>query len=291
VTIPDGATINPGVAFTKTWRVKNTGTCNWTSSYSLAFTGGDQMSGPASIFLPRSVAPGQVIDLSVNLIAPNFAGTYRGAWQLRNLSGKLIGTGAAFSDPIWVEIKVNKTNLEGAAYDFSANACSATWSSNAGVLPCPGREGDSKGFVLKINQPKLENGALDARPGLLTFPQNINEGYIQGLYPSFKVQPGDRFQSIVNCESGAKTCLVLFQLDYRIGNGPVQNLWAIGEVNDGKYFQADLDLNRFAGQELQFILRVLAFGPASGDRALWVAPRIVRTVVATPVPSATPVRR
>jgi hypothetical protein len=83
----------------------------------------------------------------------------------------------------------------------------------------------------------------------------------------------------------------MFRLDYKIGNGPIQNLWAIGEINDGKYFQADLDLSRFAGQDVQFVLKILAFGPASGDRALWVAPRIVRTVSATPVPTPTPVRR
>jgi len=234
------------------------------------------MSGPDSISLPRSVIPGQVVDVSVNLLAPGSAGTYRGAWKLRNLSGKLIGVGSTFSDPIWVQIKVNKTALENAAYDFTANACSAVWSSSAGVLPCPGRDGDNKGFVLKINQPKLENGTLDTRPGLLTFPQNINNGYIQGIYPPFKVQAGDHFSAIVNCEDGETSCLVLFRLDYQIGSAPVQNLWAIGEVNDGKYFQADLDLSRFAGQDVKLILKVLAFGPPTGDRALWVAPAIVR---------------
>jgi hypothetical protein len=287
VTIPNGATINPGVAFTKTWRLKNIGTCNWTTSYSLVFTGGDQMSGPASISLPKSVIPGQVIDLSVNLLAPAYAGTYRGTWLLRNLSGKLIGSGATFSVPLQVQVKVNKTALEGSAYDFFANACSAAWSSSAGTLPCPGRNGDRRGFVLKINQPKLEDGKIDTHPGLLTFPQNINDGYIQGSYPPFSVQPGDRFRAIVNCEAGATSCLVLFRLDFQINNGTIQSLWAIGEVQDGKSFEANLDLNRFAGQEVKFILKVLAFGPATGDRALWVAPRIVR-IQPAPTPTASP---
>ncbi len=245
------------------------------------------MSAPTSISLPRSVIPGQVIDLSVNMLAPAFAGTYRGAWQLRNLSGKLIGSGATFSDPMWVQVKVNKTALEGAAYDFAANACSAIWSSGAGTLACPGREGDSRGFVLKINQPKLENGTFDTRPGLLTFPQDINNGYIQAIYPPFRVQSGDHFRSIVNCEGGATSCLVLFSVDIQIGSGPTQNLWAIGEVNDGKYFQADIDLSRFAGQDVKFIMKVNAFGPSSGDRALWVAPGIIRL---PPLPGPTPTK-
>jgi hypothetical protein len=275
------------VAFTKTWRLKNVGTCSWTTAYSLVFAGGDPMGAPAAIALPRTVLPGQTIDISVNLIAPAFSGTYRGAWELRNLSGKLIGTGAGFSEPIWVKIKVNKTAIEGSAYDFAANACAATWSSGAGTLPCPGSDGDNNGFILKVAQPKLETGAVDTRAGLLTFPQNTNNGTIQGTYPAFPVQNGDHFRSIVNCESGASSCLVLFGLDAQVGTGPVQNLWVIGEVYDGKYFQADIDLSRFAGQTVTFTLKVNAFGPAAGDRALWVAPGIYR-LPPLPVAAATP---
>jgi len=277
VTIPDGATINPGVAFTKTWRVKNVGTCTWTSGYSLVFSGGDQMNGPASVNLPKKVAPDQVVDISVPLIAPGQPGTYRGLWMLRNETGIVFGTGENRDEPIWIEVTVNQTTLQGAAYDFVANACSATWSSGAGVLPCPGKEGDKNGFVLKINNPTLEDGSSADQPGLLTFPQNVESGYIQGIYPPFLVQPGDRFQGIVNCEGGATSCLVLFRLDYQIDDGPIFGFWNIGEVHEGKYFAADIDLSPFAGEEIKFVLQVWAFGPPTGDRALWVAPRIVRT--------------
>jgi hypothetical protein len=54
-------------------------------------------------------------------------------------------------------------------------------------------DGDAKGFVLKVNNPKLETGATDSRPGLVTFPQNVQNGYIQGFFPPFRVQNGDRF--------------------------------------------------------------------------------------------------
>lgn len=276
VTIPDGTSLNPGVAFTKTWRIKNAGTCTWTPGYSLVFQSGDQMSGPDSVSLPRKVAPGQTIDISVSLVAPGSAGTYRGAWQMRNANGRLFGTGSATDSSIWVQIKVNKTALEGTFYDFVANACAAEWSSGAGKLPCPGKEGDKNGFILKVKEPKLEDGSTYSLPGLLTYPQNIENGNIQGVYPPLLIQPGDRFQAIVNCENGAKACLVLFRLDYQIGNGPIFGFWAIGEVNDGKYFQADVDLSPFAGEEVKFVLQVQAFGPATDDRALWVAPRIVR---------------
>ncbi len=35
VNIPDGTTFTPGAAFSKTWRLKNTGTCTWTREYKL----------------------------------------------------------------------------------------------------------------------------------------------------------------------------------------------------------------------------------------------------------------
>jgi len=43
VTVPDGSSFTPGAAFTKTWQLKNIGTCTWTTSYSLVYAGGDQM--------------------------------------------------------------------------------------------------------------------------------------------------------------------------------------------------------------------------------------------------------
>jgi hypothetical protein len=58
VTIPDGTSLAPGATFLKTWRLKNIGTCTWTTSYSAVFSSGDQMGAPAVINLPASVAPG-----------------------------------------------------------------------------------------------------------------------------------------------------------------------------------------------------------------------------------------
>ena len=46
VTYPDGSLVARGSTFVKTWRVKNAGTCSWTSSYALVFISGDSMSGP-----------------------------------------------------------------------------------------------------------------------------------------------------------------------------------------------------------------------------------------------------
>ncbi len=45
VNVPDGTFYNPGAKFTKTWQVKNSGTCTW-SGYNLVFEQGDVMSAP-----------------------------------------------------------------------------------------------------------------------------------------------------------------------------------------------------------------------------------------------------
>jgi len=286
VTVPDGTTFTPGATFAKTWRLKNVGTCTWTTSYSLVFESGEKMGGPDSVNLPKSVAPGQTVDVTVSLTAPGSAGTYRGYWKFANAGGVRFGIGSDGTKSWWVEIKVSgptptpgtpsppPTPVAGTAYDFAANACQAVWSSNAGQLPCPGSDGDWRGYVLKLTNPQLENGVVDPRLALLTFPQNTYNGYILGIYPPYRVKTGDRFRSIVNCAYGATSCYVVFRLDYQTGTGPITTYWAFIEKYEGQYYQADLDLSPFVGQDVKFILHVQAVGSPSGDRATWVAPII-----------------
>ncbi len=226
--------------------------------------------------LPVEVAPGQTIDLTMNFTAPLIEGDYRGNWQIRNEKGEIFGTTLTANRPFWVDIKVKSPALTGTAYDFVANVCSAQWFSGFGILPCPGKDKDVNGFILKQTSAKLEDGATSLNPSLITVPQNINNGYIRAIYPSFKVQNGDRFQAIVNCEGGATTCGVLFRVDYQLADGIVRDFWAFGERYDGQYFAVDLDLTPLAGQNVRFVLTILSLGDASGDRALWVQPRIVR---------------
>jgi hypothetical protein len=235
------------------------------------------MGGQNLMLLPSEVAPGQTIDLAMNFKAPLIEGDYRGNWQIRNDKGEIFGTTRTANKPFWVDIKVKAPALSGTVYDFVANACSAQWFSGAGTLNCPGVDKDANGFVLKQTTSKLEDGRSLTRPSLLTMPQDTFNGYIRAVYPSFKVQNGDRFQTIVNCEGGATSCGVLLRVDYQLSDGIVRDFWAFGEQYDGQYFTADLDLSSLAGQDVKFVLTVLSLGPASGDRTLWVEPRIVRT--------------
>jgi hypothetical protein len=78
VTVPDDTVMAPNFAFTKTWRLKNVGTCTWTTSYRVDFDSGNPMSAVFPVNLPNSVAPGQTVDVSVNMVAPATSGSYQG---------------------------------------------------------------------------------------------------------------------------------------------------------------------------------------------------------------------
>jgi len=150
VTIPDNTTMTPGQAFTKTWRIRNNGTCTWTTGYKIIFDTGDAMSGPASVAMPGSVAPNQTVDVSVNLTAPTTPNTtskpnYKGNWKLQDQNGVSFGLGAGNSD-FYVQIivssvsfavtnavaSVDHSNIEaacpnpGGTFNFSADITSTT---------------------------------------------------------------------------------------------------------------------------------------------------------------------
>jgi len=100
VTVPDGTTFSPGQSFTKTWRMRNTGTTTWGSGYSFAFVSGDQMNAPSSVSV-SSTSPNNTTDISVNMTAPGSAGSYKGYWRMRNAQGNFFG------DTVWVQINVS----------------------------------------------------------------------------------------------------------------------------------------------------------------------------------------
>lgn len=89
VTIPDNSNITAGAAFTKTWRIQNAGTCIWWSGYTLDHYSENAMSAPASVPLPVT-NPGENADISVDLIAPSVAGTYRGNFVIKNPAGLIM---------------------------------------------------------------------------------------------------------------------------------------------------------------------------------------------------------
>ena len=107
VNVPDNTVFKPGTAFTKTWRIKNAGTCPWIEGYQLVFVAGDRMEGKQAVPVPAT-NPGADADISINLIAPFATGKYKGYWLLRDITGKDFGTGDTANIPWWVAITVKK---------------------------------------------------------------------------------------------------------------------------------------------------------------------------------------
>ncbi|MBI5838927.1 MAG: hypothetical protein HZB19_02385 [Chloroflexi bacterium] len=294
ITVPDGTLFAPGAAFSKTWRLKNVGSCAWTTDYKAIFYSGGQMNAPTAINLPAQIAPGQSVDLTINMTAPTTSGLYRGNWVLSNPAGALFGISSNADMPFWLQINVSGGAPVNTGYDFTENVCAAQWKNGAGALPCPGVDADIAGFVVRSDAPHLEDGSAAALPGLLTGPQFKYNGYIQGIYPAFTVQPGDHFQSSVGCEYGAN-CYVTFRLETMTAAGSTSVFWSWREQNDGRFYNADINLTPLAGQSVRFILSTLATGYPYGDRAIWGAPRIVRaasiitpTFTPSPTPTLTP---
>lgn len=99
VTVPDGTEFAPGAAFTKTWRLRNSGCLNWPAGTRLIFVRGERLGGPDSVAAPAA-SIGNTVDVSVALTAPAAAGAYRGYWQLETPDG------TRFGPQIFVDIKV-----------------------------------------------------------------------------------------------------------------------------------------------------------------------------------------
>ena len=273
VTVPDGANFTPKSEFTKTWRVKNIGLCTWTDEYDLVFVDGHQMNGLDETPFKGDVLPGEIVDLSVNLTAPENVGRYRGDWKLRADTGVHFGIGQAANDPLWVEIRVY--DPEKYAFDFGSRYCEAEWRSDAGRLPCPGVPGDNNGSVILVDNPVLEIERIENEAALWTHPYVTEDGFISGIYPEIEVKPTAHFRAVVGCMSGSPGCDVAFQLDYRIGDGEIFTLWELREVYDDEFTKVDVDLSALAGQKVHFILTVNANGSPKEDNAFWLVPRIV----------------
>ncbi len=105
VTISDGTELNKSQAFTKTWRIKNIGTCTWTSGYKIVYDHGDQLNGPAENQLTSGlVAPGQEMDVSINMTAPASVGEYKGWWKFKEPAGVIFALTSG--NGVYVQIKV-----------------------------------------------------------------------------------------------------------------------------------------------------------------------------------------
>ena len=136
VTIPDDTVMRQGQTFTKTWRIRNEGSCTWTG-YKLVYAGGEAMNAnPANDI--DTVEPEAIVDISVDMQAPNRGGSHTSFWQFASDSGETFGVGAGADGLLWVRITVDYGSQTqdqastGTSTTTSQNTSTSTTSTTAG---------------------------------------------------------------------------------------------------------------------------------------------------------------
>ncbi len=232
ISIPDDSEIPTGASFIKTWRIRNSGTCTWDGRYKLAHVDGHLLGAVVGqMALPASVAPGQTIDLSVQLTAPTAAGSYRGDWKLVTPQNNLFGLGSSHA-PLWVKIKAFSTPtqdgsisglvyqdqdengrydngeplmgsrevwlIEGTACHVLQNATQTTWSGTDGRYWFNGRFSGSYCVGLMGSDGLLE----DVTAVTVTSGQTVTNANLRALIPNGSISGYLWDDSCVTAENG-----------------------------------------------------------------------------------------
>jgi hypothetical protein len=133
-TIPDGTILQPGAVFTKTWTIKNNGTCTWNANWQLVYYDGDLMGGATAYKLPDQAEPGETVEIPVILKAPVDGGKYTGQWMLKSPWGKVFGVGQ-YSVPVSVSIVVGSATPENKRTETVYGVTAVTYSVDRRCTP------------------------------------------------------------------------------------------------------------------------------------------------------------
>jgi hypothetical protein len=106
VTISDGTVLMPQQVFSKTWRLINAGSCAWSRDYAVVWFSGPVMAQSKVQNFRNPVRPGEIIEITVDMVAPETAGSYQSNWKLRDGNGEMFGLGPTGDSPFWVKIEV-----------------------------------------------------------------------------------------------------------------------------------------------------------------------------------------
>ena len=198
VTIPDGSTVNPGSTFKKTWRLQNSGTCTWTSGYTVVYVAGERMGAPESEAITiGSVAPGASVDIDVDLTAPTTAGKYTGYFRLRSADGIQFGVLTNASGTFYVQVVVSGgTATSGVSPTISSmSPASVTVNSADFILTVNGANYVS-GAVVKMGTTSLTTNYVSATKVTAT----VLYQYVKtvGTYAITVVNPGGATSAAAN---------------------------------------------------------------------------------------------
>jgi hypothetical protein len=161
VTIRDNSLVMPGEAFVKIWRLQNTGTCIWDTTYAIAFIGGERMQASSPVALTTTVPPRSTVDLAADMVAPQQPGSYQGYWNMIGRDGDYFGIGADADVAFWVKIVVPAIPTE-------TGMVAPSLTPTASATPKPTPEVVISGVVsIRLHQSlDLDGGHVDPPSGL-----------------------------------------------------------------------------------------------------------------------------
>ena len=90
LTIPDGMQLAPGSTIEKQWKVKNSGTCDWSEGYTIQLVSGPDLGSGGSQTL-AAVASGSELVISLYFTVPAETGRYTATWRASDATGKQFG--------------------------------------------------------------------------------------------------------------------------------------------------------------------------------------------------------
>jgi uncharacterized protein YkwD len=183
VTIPDNTNMVGGTTFTKTWRISNNGTCVWGPTYTLSHYSDQRLGAPDSVPLGLTY-PGSTLDISVDLVAPNTTGTYRGNFVIKNPEGLIMKV--ADDSRLWVIINVTSTSAPTVAVSATPVGFTATPTGSVTVTatgPTPAQGASSSNFTTascafttdrsKLTEVITALNAYRAQKGLPAYTVNV----------------------------------------------------------------------------------------------------------------------
>ena len=227
VTIPDNTVVAANTAFTKTWRVKNTGSCIWDSNYLVAYISGATMSQQPGYWIAQqgqTVTPGQIIDVSVGMTSPTDNGNYTSYWGLKKVNGRFIPIqGGANGNSFYIKIKVNNGAVSG---NITAQSISIELEQGSDAV-CTANSTYFAHVSITADGPTTTSYEVSSTAG------QIAAGYFQDANNNLLPYIND---SVVFDQAGTKTINFRFVGPYPYPNDITVNL----RVNGGEWYHAKL---------------------------------------------------
>ncbi len=266
ITVPDGMTITPHTIFTKTWYVRNSGTCMWNSNYKIVYHSGDDVGRAKSFPLLRPgnyIRPGESTVVTVELLAPSEIGSsYSTSWALESDNGIRFGSGPAKNVYLSSNFRVDSSFI------LSQNFGSIICSDDFGYFTCGINNSNSdRGSVYYDETPMTEAGRYLGSPGIAVIPPKGENTTVRFEFGPLRFPRGSWFYTNFSCRPETPTCDVQVRLYARETGYGERLVQEIREWNDGFMgeWEFKLDDIEVFDQDFTYIIEVQANGGVESD--------------------------